>query len=180
MGYVTIGEAASRAGIEKGDTIEFVNGSRVAKWEDLITVTALSPERDLKLKFVRNGIEMETVLTPEPSKSGAGIGGFFPPMAARIADVSSGYPAESAGLLGGDLITSIDGTQITHWAELELLIHDNKGPIEIIVDREGQKLEFSITPKFVEERESYLIGVTRAEDMIQKTLRLLCLYQAGR
>ena len=37
-----------------------------------------------------------------------------------------------------------------------------------MVDREGQRLEFQITPKFVEEREAYLIGVTRAEDMVQK------------
>ena len=68
VGYVTRDEAASKAGIKKGDRIEFVNGSRVEDWEDLITVIALSPDRELELKFIRDGIEMETVLTPEPSE----------------------------------------------------------------------------------------------------------------
>ena len=89
-------------------------------------------------------------------------------MTARIANVSKGYPAEAVGLKGGDIVVTIDGTQITHWAELEHMIHDNEGPIDIVVDRAGSRIEFQITPSFNEERGSYLIGVTRAEDMIQK------------
>ena len=78
VGFVTRDEAASRAGIKKGDIIEYVNGNRVKNWEELMTITALSPDRPLELKIIRDGLEIDTVLTPEPSKSGAGIGGFFP------------------------------------------------------------------------------------------------------
>ena len=168
VGYVTRDEAAYKAGLHKGDVVEFVNGDRVKKWEDLITTIALSPDRPLELMYRRNGSLIDTTLTPEPSKSGAGIGGLFPPMDARVASASQGYPAEAAGIKGGDLILSIDNVEITHWAELEQLIHDNAGPIDLVVDRDGTRLEFQITPTFNEERGSYLIGVVRAEDMIQK------------
>ncbi len=168
IGYVTRDEAASKAGLKKGDVVEFVNNDRVKKWEDLITIIALSPDRPLEIMYRRNGTLIDTTLTPEPSKSGAGIGGLFPPMDARIAAASKGYPAEAAGLKGGDLILSIDNEPVTHWAELEQMIHDNPGPINLVVERDGARLEFQITPTFNEERGSYLIGVSRAEDMIQK------------
>jgi regulator of sigma E protease len=122
---------------------------------------------------------METILTPESSKSGAGIGGFFPPMSATIAAVSDGYPAEAAGLMAGDLILSIDNKPITHWAELEQMIHDNTGPIDFVVERDGKKIDFQITPKFNEERQSYLIGVSRAEDMIQKRFGFFAAIKQG-
>ncbi|MEE9543670.1 MAG: RIP metalloprotease RseP [Thermodesulfobacteriota bacterium] len=172
LGYVTVGEAASKAGLEKGDTVEFVNGDKIKKWEDLITITALSPDRVLDIKYSRGGVSFETQLTPEASKSGAGIGGFFPPMAPRVATVSKGYPAEEAGIEDGDLILSIDGAKITHWAELEGMVSKSEKPLAIVVDREGATHEFEITPQYNEEREIYLIGVSRAEEMIQKRFGL--------
>lgn len=168
LGYVTQDEAAYKAGLRKGDIVEFVNNGRVKKWEDLITITALSPERDLKIKYRRDGALIETTLTPEPSKSGAGIGGFFPPMAPRVAAASKGYPAKDAGIKEGDLIQSIDGVEITHWAELEGMVSNSEKPLVFVVEREGERHEFEITPQFNEEREVYMIGVSRSEDMVQK------------
>ena len=168
IGYVTHDEAASKAGLQKGDTIEFLNNDRVKSWEDLITITALSPERVLAIKYRRDGSLIETTLIPEASKSGAGIGGFFPPMAPRVAVVSKGYPAEEAGIKDNDLILSIDGKEITHWAELEGMVSRSSKPLVIVIDREGARHEFEITPQFNEEREVYMIGVSRAEEMVQK------------
>jgi regulator of sigma E protease len=168
IGYVTQGEAANKAGIQKGDIVEFVNGDRIKKWEDLITITALSPDRELAIKYMRNGNLIETTITPEGSKSGAGIGGFFPPMAPRVATVSKGYPAEEVGIKGGDLILSIGGVEITHWAELEGMVSKSKEPLAVVVDRDGARHEFEITPQYNEERDLHLIGVTRSEEMVQK------------
>ncbi len=168
IGYVTSDEAASKAGLRKGDLVEFVNGDRIKKWEDLITITALSPGRELDVKYRRGGVIFETTITPEPSRSGAGIGGFFPPMLPRVAAVSRGYPAGEAGIKDGDLILSIDGVPITHWAELEAMVSKSEKPRVFVVDREGGRVEIEITPQFNEERGVYLIGVSRAEEMVQK------------
>ena len=168
VGYVTSEEAAMVAGLKKGDIIESLNGSEVTNWEGLMQTINLSPERELQLKVMRDGSIVDITLIPQPAKSGAGIGGFLPPAPPTIATVSKGYPAEEAGIESGDLITAIDGVEITHWIELQSMVMASSGPMAVTLLRGVQEMTFTLTPRLNEDSGALLIGVTHAEEMVLK------------
>lgn len=70
------------------------------------------------------------------------------PIPPKIEEVTSGSPAEQAGLKNGDLVVSIDGKDISKWEELRDIIHNSKGKELLLkVKRENELLEFKVTPK---------------------------------
>ncbi len=168
VGFVTEDEAGGRAGLKTGDLVESVNGKPIEKWGSFYNSILLSPEKPLLLKVRRDGKVFETTLTPEGSKSGAGIGGVFPPMKPKIGALSEKYPAIEAGMLVGDLITKIDGVPITHWAELEGIIQHDGTERVFTVDRGGKEITLTIKPLLNKERNVFLIGVGKADEMIFK------------
>lgn len=92
----------------------------------------------------------------------------------KIGEVSAGFPAEEAGLRKGDLVLSIDGEEVSKWEDLSRIIRGSKGKeLYLKVRRENEVLEIRITPKpttqktiFGEEIETYLIGITPAEEVV--------------
>jgi regulator of sigma E protease len=168
IGYVSADEAGARAGMLKGDVVESANDKKISSWDDLATAIALSPGKDMALK-VRRGSEVVALkLTPEPSKAGVGIGGFLPPMEPLIGALSPGYPAAEAGIKIGDVITAIDGTAITHWAELERMVHESGDEKVFTIKRGGESIDFRIKPKYNEAIKAHLIGISRQEETILK------------
>ncbi len=169
VGIVIPGEAGDNAGLKSGDIITEINGDPVEDWEALVMKIALSPERELKMKINRGGEMLDKALTPEPSKSGAGIGGFFPYIVPSVGSLHKGYPAEAAGIQAGDTIVKIGDRSITDWTELEDSVKKSEGKtLRFVVDRDGSRLSFDIAPKLNEEAGVYLIGITRASDMVFK------------
>ena len=76
-----------------------------------------------------------------------------------IDKVMEGSPAEACGIMAGDKIVSIDGTDITAWDQVSQIIQESAGSeMTFSVDRDGQTLEFSLTPEFEEERGVYIMG----------------------
>ncbi len=77
-----------------------------------------------------------------PDFSGADVAG------TRIADVRAGGPADKAGLKGGDIIVEFAGRKISNLQDYsDALIGVKIGqPVEIVVDRGGERLTFTITP----------------------------------
>ena len=73
------------------------------------------------------------------------------PQGVYIAQIIPGAPAEAAGLVKGDIITSIDGTTITSYEDLqeEMMYHAVGTTVEIIIQRntvEGyQEMTFNLT-----------------------------------
>ncbi len=66
----------------------------------------------------------------------------------------SGTPSEKAGLMGGDIVTKIDNTEITDKVTLDMAVGLIKGPVG---KRAGQELDFSImrakiTVNYVEQK----------------------------
>ncbi|MDP2690756.1 MAG: RIP metalloprotease RseP [Deltaproteobacteria bacterium] len=167
IGFVVPDEPAAKAGVLRGDVVIASNGERIEKWEQLAEALALSPGRALELTILRDGETVRTALTPEPTKeTGAGYGGMLPPMEPVIGEVAPGYPAEEAGLKPGDRIVSVDGREISHWAELEEIIHRSGDELDFVVRRGAETLEFEIEPKFNEEAGVYLVGISRQEDPV--------------
>lgn len=93
----------------------------------------------------------------------------------RIGDVMSNMPAEKAGLKANDLITSINGVEITKWSELTGTIVNTQvdQDIALTVDRDGElfnvvlKAEDKEVETILEEKiKKRLIGITMSSDYI--------------
>jgi regulator of sigma E protease len=168
VGFIAPDEAADKAGLRHGDNILSVNGDEMKNFEEFLIIVALSPEKELKLKVERDGTIIEATLTPESSKLGAGISGFYPPNKPLIDKISPGGAAEGAGLKEGDLITKVDGKTITHFIELQQNIHASGEERAITVLRGGQELTLKVTPRLNKEMDVYLIGVSPVETVVTK------------
>jgi regulator of sigma E protease len=98
---------------------------------------------------------------------------FLPP---KVGGVSSGLPAETSGLRKGDVVLSIDGEAISKWEDLSKMIRNSKGKELLLkVKRDGEILEIRVIPKpstqknlFGEEIQTFLIGITPAEEVIME------------
>ena len=81
-----------------------------------------------------------------------------------VVGVSEGYPAEAAGILPGDLITSINGKPIHLYREISNynLFHQNEymeqRPVEITVKREDGTKTVSLVPRD-DGRGKYILGI---------------------
>ncbi|OGQ57454.1 MAG: RIP metalloprotease RseP [Deltaproteobacteria bacterium RIFCSPLOWO2_02_FULL_53_8] len=164
VGFVEQGKAGANAGIRKGDLIEEIDGEKIDTWEELLTRVTLNPGQPLALEIERNHAEITVTLTPDThNDTGAGFAGIYPPIEPIIDKVSDGYPAKEAGIASGDRIVSINGVEITHWAELEDVIRKDGLKKSFVVSRDGKLLTFEIIPKYNEEMKYYLIGISRKE-----------------
>ena len=90
--------------------------------------------------------------------SAVGVAGAVIPVVGTVAD---GTPAYEAGLLPGDEFVTADGTAINgEYDNLSAVLAGNTGePIEFVVDRDGQMVELTITPEYVETDDRYMIGI---------------------
>ena len=88
-------------------------------------------------------------------------------MLPEIGQVTDDSPAHNAGLVKGDIITSIQSKQIEGWSEIKELVQDKAGiPLLITVKRGDQYLSVTVTPEetvvkneFGEDIKSSLIGI---------------------
>ncbi len=77
----------------------------------------------------------------------------------RIAEVTEGYPADTAGIEAGDIITSINGKKIHFYREVSnYLTFHSIGELKITYVRDGESHEATLTPMYSEEEGRYLIG----------------------
>ncbi len=77
----------------------------------------------------------------------------------EIRIVSENSPAQAAGLQAGDEIRRINGQRIHIYDELQNILYQNGGrPIELEILRDGELLRYDLTPKYNEERQTFLIG----------------------
>ncbi len=169
VGYVAEDEPAERAGIRAGDEIVAVDGRSISTWEELMKAIALSPDKRVTLRVKRDGREFTTELTPTVSREGIGVGGLYPPMRPVIGGLTPGFPAHRAGLKEGDLIVAVDGKPVTHWIELQKLVKKSPQERTILVEREGKRFTVELKPRYNEELDVYLIGVTRLEEFVTRS-----------
>ncbi len=69
----------------------------------------------------------------------------------RVDEVLAEGAAKQAGLQAGDYIRKIDGTEIHSFAEIQdMMIMRGATPMALVVERAGQKLDMTLTPKLAE------------------------------
>ena len=150
VGYVRPASPADSLGFKTGDDIEFVNGVEVKNWEELrneIYVSNLG--EDLNITFLRNGFEQNLFIprkaVPNIEKQGELLTpeGYKP----KVSDVMEGSPAQSAGLLSGDVILSLNGEPMNGSPEFIEIVSGNSGnELSAKILRGTDTLSLAVTP----------------------------------
>ncbi|MEK7772984.1 MAG: RIP metalloprotease RseP, partial [Deltaproteobacteria bacterium] len=167
IGYAAPDEAAYRAGIREGDVIDSVDGGKIKNWEEFLTAIVLSQGRPVTMDILRGGASFKAVITPQGSPdNGAAYIGAYPPMEPVVGETASGYPAMEAGVKPGDRLISINGRRITHWAEIEDIVHKDGGRKVFVVKRGADTLTIEIIPKLNKDAGVYLVGISRKQEHI--------------
>jgi len=69
----------------------------------------------------------------------------------RVEEVVAESPAERAGFQPGDLILSIDGTQVEGFQEMVRIVGlSAEQPLDVLVERGGERVSLTVTPELVE------------------------------
>lgn len=82
---------------------------------------------------------------------------------ANVTGVTDGYPAKEAGIKAGDVIKKLNGKNIIIYRDFLIGMYDNKDkPVTVTVQRNGEELDFTITPKLNTENNRYMLGIENA------------------
>jgi len=143
------------AALQTGDEVLAINGVETPSVEEFNSfVDGLPMEPVLPYEIRRNG----EVLTLEASH----------PQPAIVSALTPGSAAMDADLQVGDVITGVDGTVINTFDQLRDLVGASEGAtMALTVWRDGEEMEFSLTPRTMDLPKAdggfetrYLIGVT--------------------
>ena len=68
--------------------------------------------------------------------------------APKVDSINPGSAAERAGFKAGDLVTSIDGTKIVNFSEMQRIVATSPGrELDFLVDRDGKSVALMATPE---------------------------------
>jgi regulator of sigma E protease len=175
VGWVNPNTPAEKAGIQSGDKIVRVENIENPNWEQVDETAMLSPNQPLKFGIERDGKVTEKVLTPQPyGPNQMGEVGWVPKeSSADLTIVEPGMPADKAGIKLGDRILSANGQDIPHLGALIQLLNRTKDqPLDLVILRRGQKLNFTIKPVLAPgasaQEPAYRIGVASLPTKVVK------------
>ena len=102
-------------------------------------------------------------------------------LSTKVGKVETGYFAYEAGIREGDMISSINGQSITEWSELMDLVSNSKAHIlTFTVNRNGNTLDYQISPKEIESKNIFgetikrkVIGITASNEFLTKKETLI-------
>jgi regulator of sigma E protease len=134
-------------GVQPGDQIVAVNGTKTSDWDKVLTaIEGVKPGDAVAIDVIRAGSEQKlTVKIPEKPSPFQLVG--YPGLSPVLDEVAIGSPAEKAGLRGGDLITSMNGKSIVAWNQLVDTVHQSDGKELVLgVARDGKTETIPVTP----------------------------------
>ena len=158
IGDVTEGSIAANAGLAEGDRIVRVGEQSVTTWEGAILaiLDSILADGEMPMQVADRQEDRRTVwldvqgkvteLT-EPGKlfSGLGITPWAPPWFPLVTEVQAGSPAETAGLLPGDLILRLDKDPVQNGADWVRLVQAKPDQtVQIVVERGGAELQLTV------------------------------------
>ena len=162
VGRVADDGPAAAARLQPGDTVESIDGRPIAFWEELYRAIMNSQGHPLRLGIVREGAKREVEITPrrvtvrdpifkeEREEWDLGIG---PQLTPQIGAVTSGSPAERAGLRPGDTVIGVAGQTVFTPDELTQAIQKRGGQtFEIVVQRDDKPATLHVTATTVKEK----------------------------
>ena len=149
VGAVGPGSPAEEAGILPGDLILDVAGRPVDTWEDLFIAVGTRPDRDVAVTLRREGQTRSVTVRPVPeTRYEIGSIGVMPDINPIVTGVIAGEPAESAGLLAGDVVLAVNGERmVTRTQLVEAISRNGDREIELAIEREGREQLVLATPE---------------------------------
>jgi regulator of sigma E protease len=161
IGYVEPGSEEAKLGIKEGDKIVQVNGQKIKSWQDISMATVLARTNVLPVVIEREGAQTTYHLTAEVNETlGLKLLRLEPRDHPEVIDVKPETPAAAAGLKAQDKILAFAGVPVVSREQLiDLIKQRPEKATDIRVERDGQKLALSITPKADPATKKGLIGV---------------------
>jgi regulator of sigma E protease len=158
VGKVDETSVAAKAGIKPGDRIISVDGVDIPSWEQFGLAIIPKANRQVSLVLVRDGKPVNVQLTPAAvGKFEIGDIGVGPAIRPQITVVNPGEPASHVGLKDGDTILAVGGERdVTRDRVIELIRGSEGKPLTFEIERDGQPMTFTVTPRKFEEH--YRIG----------------------
>lgn len=99
-------------------------------------------------------------------------------LAPKVGSVAVGEPAERAGLKAGDTIVSIDGNAVETFMDVLRLVSERAdAPTRFDVERDGRRLELTVTPRLFEEKSRFgnqrrgLVGIRASQDPADRVVK---------
>lgn len=157
IGEVREGSPAAEAGLQVGDRIVGVDDANVEDWssvEELVLPPAVRQQETappVKLLIERGGRQLVVPLQPRflPDEGYWSVG--LEPWNTTVGLVQKGGPAAELGLQKGDVITSIDGQEVTSFSGIAQVINARAGrQIEVRWMRDGVSMNGLVTPELKE------------------------------
>jgi len=154
VGDVVPDMPAAQAGIQPGDRIVSINGSRVESFEDVILTVALAgagTKFELELERPVPGSDTPEVLTKEvvsvrkPEMPAPMLG--IESVTTTVAKIYPDSQLDQAGILEGDRIVAVNGKPVWTWVGLEKTLSDAPaGPVVLGIERGGQPQDIRVYP----------------------------------
>ena len=166
VGQVMPGWPAWESGIQRGDKIVEINGSKDLDFEDLFTIVALSnPAAGVSLKVERDNKTFDVTVVPKyDEEHGIQRIGIMPATSLEIDKIfafeNNDAPARDAGIQVKDIVTAVNGKRISAEDEFREVEAMNPGKgISLTVLRDNKEVELKVTPSKVTRR---MLGISCA------------------
>ncbi|MCK5013710.1 MAG: RIP metalloprotease RseP [Candidatus Omnitrophica bacterium] len=152
------GGPAQVAGLRAGDKIIAVDSREVHGWLNLQWKLEGENPKRVEITVLRDGKETTLTVIPEITEKPNLVGRprmirdlGIDNMSNVIGGLVEEFPAENAGLQGGDRIIEIDNQEITSWTDIKGAVADSTGKqIVLKLVRDGQILVKAIKPRIDE------------------------------
>ena len=148
---VDAGSPAAEAGLGTGDTVTRFMGEKVIigrDYDSWYTFHDLKEGQEITLTVLRDGEEKELSFVPDVRYM-LGMTYNVDADEAVINEVGEGSPLEEAGVRPGDVVTAIDGTEITTSREMYDYFSSHRlsgEPVALTLRRDGGAVEVSVVP----------------------------------
>lgn len=163
---VDAGSPAAAAKIQEGDIVVSYGGAKVYQPQEYAQFLYISKGAPATVGLIRDGELMEVNLVPtkEPPKTryllGVSLNSKTDQDSNVILSITSGYPAEEAGLKINDRIIRLDDTEIPDYNAMREFLSESKDrEVKVTVLRDGQEQTFNLKPRAEKLPEQYLTGM---------------------
>jgi regulator of sigma E protease len=172
VGWVLENSPAAKSGIEQGDRIVRIEGQQNPTWEDVLLKVAITSKGSLDVAVQRGNEILEKQIQPEVDGTDQyGTVGWLPDQPITVTELEPNMPAAQAGLKLGDEIVAVNGTPMRSLLSvIHYLRQNGSKPVQVTAMRNGQQLNFKITPIQTEEdgQKNYRLGFQSRPVQIDK------------
>ena len=158
------GSAASAAGLMKGDLIVRYDGKKINFGREIMVEETFNPIKDatpVEITYKRDGKKYTTSIVPQRSvRYLLGFEYMDNELPMNVSRVTAGSAFEAAGIMAGDTILSVNGTEIASGHAFLEYINEHPldgSPVKIVYMRNSLEYETEVVPLI---SESYSLGFT--------------------